>query len=138
MPFALMPFLAVCLLNAVHGYADVIDKLPGFLKTRLQFFLTPEGAFQVHAFAAVSEVIVTFMGPPLVVVQGYRALMLSFFYFQYVSRRYKTSQQTQQVIGLLVEKADGMFKHPRVPAGVHGVYEKAKYYIGVAASKFAS
>ena len=90
---------------------------------------------QVHAFGAVSEVIVTFMGPMLVVVQGYRALLLSFFYFQYVSRRYKVNAQTVQVVGLFVQKADGIFKHRFVPAPLQAVYTRFKYFVGLAADK---
>lgn len=78
------------------------------------------------------------MGPPLAVVQGYRALLLTFLYFQYVSRRYKTSQQTVQVVGLFVQKLDGVATHRFVPAPVQQVYTKAKYYVGLAADKLGS
>jgi len=138
MPFALMPFLATCLLNVVHGYRDILAKLPAFAKDRLEFLTTAEGSMQVNAFGAVSEVIVTFMGPPLVLIQGYRALMLSFFYFQYVCRRYKTNEQTVHVVGLFVQKADGICKHRFVPAAVHPLYDKVKGLIRMAANRFGS
>jgi len=138
MPFALMPFLAGAFHNVVHGYRDAIARAPAMVKTRLEYFLTDEGAFQVHAFGAVSEVIVTFMGPPLVVVQGYRALLLTFFYFQYVSRRYKSNPQTVQVVGLFVQKLDGVAQHRWVPPPVQAVYAKLKYFVGLAADRLGS
>ena len=90
---------------------------------------------QVHAFGAVSEVIVTFMGPMLVVVQGYRALLLSFFYFQYVSRRYKSNPQTVQTVRLFVEKLDGICKHRFVPSPMQAAYDRIKYFVGLFAGK---
>lgn len=135
MPFALMPFLTGALHNAIHGFAPQIAVLPDFLKSRLQYMQTQEGAFQIAAFGAVSEVIVTFMGPLLAVVQGYRAMLLTFFYFQYVCRRYKTNPQTVQTVGLFVEKLEGVCKHRLVPAPVQNVYSRLKYFVGLAASK---
>lgn len=117
---------------------DILAKLPAFAKDRLEFLTTAEGSMQVNAFGAVSEVIVTFMGPPLVLIQGYRALMLSFFYFQYVCRRYKTNEQTVHVVGLFVQKADGICKHRFVPAAVHPLYDKVKGLIRMAANRFGS
>jgi len=136
MPFALMPFLTGAFLNAVHGFAGPIASLPEFAKSRLVYFTTAEGIFQAHAFGAVSEVIVTVMGPMLIVVQGYRALLLTFFYFQYVARRYKTNQQTSQSVRLLTEKVDGVVNHRLVPAPLRAVYGKAKNLIGFAANRF--
>ena len=136
MPFALMPFLAVAFLNVVHGYAAQIAKLPGFLATRLQFFTTPEGTFQAQAFGAVSEVIVTFMTPALIVVQGARAGILSFFYFQYVARRYNTNPQTKQTVLLLVERLDGFAGHRLVPAPVKRLYDSAKGFVAMVAARF--
>ena len=90
---------------------------------------------QVHAFGAVSEVIVTFMGPMLVVVQGYRALLLSFFYFQYVSRRYKSNPQTVQTVRLFVDKLDSFGNHRMVPGGFKNLYAKLKQLVALAADK---
>merc|ERR1719378_1473134 len=106
-----MPFLSGALLNVVHGFGPQIAALPEAIRTRVQYLTPPEGAFQVAAFGAVSEVIVTFMGPMLIVLQGFRAAALTFFYFQYVCRRYNTNPQTVQVVGLFVQKADGICKH---------------------------
>jgi hypothetical protein len=89
----------------------------------------------VHAFGAVSEVIVTFMGPMLVVVQGPRAALLSFFYFQYVCRRYKSNSQTVQTVQIFVQKLDGWCKHRFVPAPLQHVYERAKRAVGWVAGK---
>ena len=138
LPFALMPFLTGCLLNAVHGFQAPIQSLPDFLKSRLLYFTTPEGVFQLNAFGAVSEVIVTFMGPLLVVVQGYRALLMSFFFFQYVARRYKSNQQTQQTVMIFTQKADGWFKHRLVPMPLQNVYMNAKTYVAWGADKLGS
>jgi len=135
MPFALMPFLTAPFLNVIHGYREVITKLPAFMRTRLEFFTTDEGAFQVSSFGAVSEVIVTFMGPALAVVQGYRALILTFFYFQYVARRYKSNQLTVQVVGLFVGKIDGVLKHRLVPSPLQQGYEQIKSLIGTIANR---
>jgi len=135
MPFALMPFLSIAFLNVVHGYAGYIAKLPEFARSRLIFFTTPEGTFQVNAFGVVSEIIVTFMGPMLFVVQGARALVLSFLYFQYVCRRYKTNAQTVQTVRLFVEKVDGIGKHRYVPAPIQTAYGRVKWAIGFAAEK---
>ena len=59
------------------------------------------------AFAAVSEVIVCMMSPLVMVVQGARAAVLVFFYFQYVARRHAESYWTQQAVKALTDKADG-------------------------------
>lgn len=47
MPFALMPFLAQAFLNVLHGYRGAIGMLPEFAKSRLEYFFTDEGSFQV-------------------------------------------------------------------------------------------
>merc|ERR1711904_533148 len=131
MPFALMPFLALAFLNAVHAYADTLTpKLPAFLGSRLTYFKSEEGIFQVHAFGAVSEVIVTFMSPLLIVVQGLRAGLIGFFYFQYVVRRYRSNQATVQTVQMLVEKIDGVLKHRYAPAFLQNVYVRLKRAVG--------
>jgi len=135
MPFALMPFLTGCLLNVVHGFTPQIQQLPEIVRSRLLYFVTPEGSFQVSAFGAVSEVIVTFMGPLLVVVQGTRALLLTFFYFQYLSRRYRSNEQTVQCVRLFEEKADSILKHRLVPPPLQAAYERLKGLIRFASSK---
>jgi len=138
MPFALMPFMSVAFLNVITAFSGYLSKLPGFLRTRAEFFLTPEGVMSAQAFGTVSEVIVTFMSPMLVVVQGYRAALLGFFYFQYVARRYKSNAQTVQVVQLLVERVDGISQHRLVPAPVQQVYTKAKSLIAMAADRFGT
>lgn len=135
MPFALMPFLTGALTNAVAGYKGVIAKLPAFARTRLEYLDSAEGQFQVHAFGTVSEVIVTFMGPLLVVVQGYRAALLSFFYFQYVCRRYRSNPSTVQTVSLFVGKVESVCKHRYVPAPAQRGYETIKGAITWAAGK---
>ena len=92
----------------------------------------------VQAFGTVSEVIVTFMSPMLVIVQGYRAALLGFFYFQYIARRYKSNPQTVQVVRLLLERLDGVFHHRFVPAPLQGVYTKVKSLLAMAAQRFGS
>ena len=74
-------------------------------------------------------------GPFFCVVQGYRALLLTFFYFQYVARRYRVSQMTVQTVTLLVQKVDGIAAHRLVPAPLHAVYSKAKWAVGKAAER---
>jgi hypothetical protein len=130
MPFALMPFLSVAFVNVCHTYAPTAARLPAFISTRVQYFTTPEGTFQVHAFGAVSEVMVTFMSPLLVVVQGYRAALLGFLFLQYVARRYKANPQTSLIVGLLVERLDGIAQHRFVPSPVHALYRRAKSAVG--------
>jgi len=135
MPFALMPFLTGALLNVVHGFQPQLQQLPEIIRSRVQYLITPEGAFQIAAFGAVSEVIVTFMGPLLVVVQGTRAMLMTFFYFQYLSRRYRTNEQTVQVVRLFEEKADGICKHRLVPAPLQAGYDRVKGLIRFASTK---
>jgi len=134
-PFALMPFLSTCFLNVVHTYAGALSKLPSFLSSKLEYFRTAEGLFQVHAFGAVSEVIVTFMMPLLVVVQGYRALLLWFFYFQYLVRRHRTNPTTVQTVQMLMQKLDGIAHHRFAPAILQTLYTRAKSLVSLAAEK---
>ena len=49
MPFALMPFLAGAFLNVIHGFESQIASMPEFMRSRLVYFTTAEGAFQVSA-----------------------------------------------------------------------------------------
>ena len=137
MPFALMPFLSLAFLNVCHTYGSKVANLP-FLGPRIVYFTTPEGTFQVLAFGAVSEVMVAFMTPMLIVLQGYRAGMLSFFFFQYVSRRYKSNPQTAQTVRMLVERIDGFAEHRFVPGVVGTLYRKAKGLVASAAQRFGS
>ena len=69
MPFALMPFLSLAFLNVCHTYGSKVANLP-FIGPRIVYFTTPEGTFQVLAFGAVSEVMVAFMTPMLIVLQA--------------------------------------------------------------------
>ena len=138
MPFALMPFLAPAFLNVCHTYGTQLAKLPGFISSRAAYMTTAEGTFQVQAFGAVSEVIVTFMTPMLIAVQGLRAAILSFFFFQYVSRRYKSNPQTVQTLRLFVERVDSLFAYRFVPGGVRAMYEKVKGLIGSLATRFGN
>ena len=78
-----------------------------YLIPKAQYLLTDEGGQMVGAFAAVSEVIVCMMSPLVMVVQGARAAVLVFFYFQYVARRHAESYWTQQAVKALTDKADG-------------------------------
>jgi len=137
MPFALMPFLSLAFLNVCHTYVSKLATLP-LIGSRVVYFTTPEGTFQVQAFGAVSEVIVTFMTPMLIVVQGYRAALLSFFFFQYVARRYRSNSQTSQTVRLLVERVDGIANHRFVPAVVRTIYGKAKGLIAAGAQRFGT
>jgi len=136
-PFALMPFMAVALLNVCHAYKDIGAKLPGPLGTmigpRMAFFDTPEGAFQVRSFSAVSELIVAVMTPMLVAVHGARAGILAFFYFQYVVRRHRTNELTQQAVTLLNQQVTGMLSHRFVPGPFMVLYGKIKMLVGKAA-----
>ena len=136
MPFALMPFLSVAFVNVCHAYAGKLAGLP-LIGSRVVYFTTAEGTFQAQAFGAVSEVIVTFMTPMLIVVQGYRAGLLAFF-FQYVARRYKSNPQTKQTVGLLVERIDGIAAHRFVPGGVRTIYGKVKGLVAAGAERFGS
>ena len=45
----------------VHGYASQIAMLPEFARSKLAYLQSQEGSYQLHAFGAVSEVIVTVM-----------------------------------------------------------------------------
>jgi len=136
MPFALAPFLAMAFLNTC---AAAKGRLPGalsFVATRLDYFTTGEGSMQVHAFGAVSEVIVALMSPLLIVVQGIPAALLGFFYFQYVVRRYRTNHFTVQAVTLLAERTDGVLCHRFVPAPLQTLYRKAKGLISFVATRF--
>jgi hypothetical protein len=137
MPFALMPFLSVAFVNVCHAYAGKLAGLP-LIGSRVVYFTTAEGTFQAQAFGAVSEVIVTFMTPMLIVVQGYRAGLLAFFFFQYVARRYKSNPQTKQTVGLLVERVDGIAAHRFVPGGVRTIYGKVKGLVAAGAERLGS
>ena len=92
----------------------------------------------MHAFGAVSEVIVTFMSPMLIVLQGHRAALLSFFYFQYVARRYKSNPQTVQTVGLLVQRLDGFGNHRLVPGPVKVLYGRVKGAVAWVAGRFGN
>jgi hypothetical protein len=74
MPFALMPFLSLAFLNVCHAYGRAAAKLPGpvgpYVGGKMAYCTTDEGAMQVSAFGAVSEVIVAVMAPLLCVIQG--------------------------------------------------------------------
>ena len=76
------------------------------------------------------------MTPALIVVQGARAGILSFFYFQYVARRYNTNPQTKQTVLLLVERLDGFAGHRLVPAPVKRLYDSAKGFVAMVAARF--
>ena len=60
---------------------------------------------------------------------------MSFFFFQYVSRRYKSNQQTQQTVMIFTQKADGWFKHKYVPQPLQNVYAKVKAIVAFGADK---
>eukprot|EP00322_Chrysochromulina_rotalis_P018573 CAMPEP_0115859474 /NCGR_PEP_ID=MMETSP0287-20121206/16633_1 /TAXON_ID=412157 /ORGANISM="Chrysochromulina rotalis, Strain UIO044" /LENGTH=389 /DNA_ID=CAMNT_0003313773 /DNA_START=12 /DNA_END=1181 /DNA_ORIENTATION=+ len=141
-PFALMPFLAGALLNACIAFKGAASSLPGPLKSligdRVTFLTTQEGTFQVHSFGAVSEAIVATMTPLLCIVQGMRAALLGFFFFQYVVRRYRTNELTVKAVDLLVERINDIFAHKYMPAPLQTVYSKAKSLIGMAAQKLVS
>jgi len=134
LPFALMPFLAIAFLNVCYAYKDLGARLPGPLGTmvgpRMAFFTTEEGAFQVRSFGAVSEVVVAVMSPLLCVVQGARAAILGFFYFQYVVRRYRSNQFTQLAVGHFDERVGSLLSHRFVPAPLKMVYARFKGLIG--------
>eukprot|EP00325_Prymnesiales_sp_UTEX-LB-985_P023884 CAMPEP_0174720684 /NCGR_PEP_ID=MMETSP1094-20130205/34191_1 /TAXON_ID=156173 /ORGANISM="Chrysochromulina brevifilum, Strain UTEX LB 985" /LENGTH=361 /DNA_ID=CAMNT_0015921209 /DNA_START=84 /DNA_END=1169 /DNA_ORIENTATION=+ len=134
MPFALMPFLAIALLNVCYAYKDVAARLPGplgsMLGPRMAFFTTEEGAFQVRSFGAVSEVVVAVMSPLLIVVQGARAAILGFFYFQYVVRRYRTNQFTQLAVSHFDERVGSMLSHRFAPAPLKMIFVRFKALIG--------
>jgi len=136
MPFALAPFLAVAFLNVC---ATAKGRLPGalsFVATKLDYFTTSEGSMQVHAFGAVSEVVVALMSPLLIFVQGVPAALLGFFYFQYVVRRHRTNHFTVQAVTLLTERTDGIFCHRFVPAPLQALYRKGKGLVGFLATRF--
>ena len=141
-PFALMPFLSRALINVCNAYKEVGEKLPGplgrIVGPRMAYFTTGEGQMQANAFGAVSEVIVTVMTPLLIVVQGLRAALLGFFYFQYVVRRYRTNQLTVQAVTLFLERTDGFFSHRFVPTPVNTLYRRFKTGISYIAEKFVN
>ena len=137
-PFALMPFLALALLHSVHAVKEPAQKLPGplstFVGSRVAQLCTPEGQFQIASFGAVSEVILAVMTPVLCLVQGFRAALLGFFFFQYVVRRSRSNEMTMKALDLLNERADGIFRHRYVPAPLQNVYSNAKKFIGRAST----
>ena len=63
MPFALMPFLSIALLNVCAALKGHTDKMPGFIGSRIAWFAGEEGTMHAQSFGAVSEVIVTMMSP---------------------------------------------------------------------------
>ena len=68
LPFAIVPFGAYAVHSVASNYGSaVVPKLPGFIKgvlePRLAFLLTEEGANMVHAFAAISELMVLLAAP---------------------------------------------------------------------------
>ena len=139
MPFALMPFLAGPMVNACLAFKPHTAKLPGPLASvigdRVVYLTTPEGQMQARAFGAISEVICAFMAPLLCIVQGLRAAIMGFFFFQYVVRRYRTNELTVTTTNLLIDKADGLFRHRYVPAPLQNLYAKLKSFIALAANK---
>ncbi|KOO52742.1 phosphopantothenoylcysteine decarboxylase [Chrysochromulina tobinii] len=137
-PFALMPFLALALLHSVHAVKEPAQKLPGplstFVGSRVAQLCTPEGQFQIASFGAVSEVILAVMTPVLCLVQGFRAALLGFFFFQYVVRRSRSNEMTMKALELLTERSDSVFRHRYVPAPLQIVYSNAKKFIGRAST----
>ena len=74
------------------------------------------------------------MTPVLCLVQGFRAALLGFFFFQYVVRRSRSNEMTMKALDLLNERADGIFRHRYVPAPLQNVYSNAKKFIGRAST----
>ena len=139
MPFALMPFLCVSLVNVCHAYGATISKLPKpigtYVGSRALYLTTPEGEMQAFAMGAVSEVIIAVMTPLLCLVQGSRAAILGFFYFQYVVRRHRSNPLTVQSLELLVKQLDGVFQHRWSPAPLQTIYRRGKSGVAWAAQK---
>jgi len=138
LPFAIMPFAAVAVQNVCRAYAPLIQKLPGFVSQRAAFLLTEEGGQMVHAFAAVSEVVVCFMSPLVILAQGFRVAVVLFFYLQHIARRYESNFWTKQAVSQLTLKLDGFFSHRWCPAPVGMIYTRVKGVVGLAINKIKS
>ena len=89
----------------------------------------------MQAFGAVSELIVAVMSPLLVVLQGHRAAVLGFFFFQYVVRRYRVNALTVQAVGLLTSRVDGALNHKWCPRALGLAFGKLKAAVKWAAGK---
>ena len=90
LPFGIMPFICVALLNVLPAVQGVASGVP-LLGPKLVWLNSDEGKMSVHSFGSVCEVMVSFMSPLLIAVQGVRMAVLSFVYFQYVVRRKRTT-----------------------------------------------
>ena len=95
----------------------------------------PRAPSAPQAFAAISELMVVLMAPLQLAMHGMRVVVLSGFYFQYVSRRYAASFWTQQAVAIISQKASGLFHHRYCPAPIGMLYDKLYLAIGWAAAK---
>lgn len=140
LPFAIVPFGAYAVHSVASNYGSaVVPKLPGFIKgvlePRLAFLLTEEGANMVQAFAAISELMVLLAAPLQLAVHGFRVVVLTGFYFQYVSRRYAASFWTKQAVVVISAKTHGFFHHAYCPSPIGMLYDKLVVLIGSLAAR---
>jgi hypothetical protein len=129
LPFALVPFAT----HAVHAVAGsygaaLQGRMPAlvqrYTQPRLSWLLTAEGGSMVEAFAAISELMVLLMVPVHLLLHGFRLLVLTVLYFQYVSRRHAASFWTRQATTILAEKASGFFHHRYCPSPIGALYDR--------------
>ena len=88
-----------------------------------------------QAFGAVSEIIVAGLVPMSVVTQGFRALPVTFLYFQHVARRHATSQLHQQAVSALATNLGGVFNHRYAPSFLGRLFDRLKSLVALLASK---
>lgn len=138
-PFGIVPFAAYAVHSVATNYGGVVQKLPAFLQgvlqPRLTYLCSEEGSSMVQAFAAISEVMVLVLAPLQIVVHGARVLVLTGFYFQYVSRRHANSFWTKQAVSVLSEKAQNLFHHRFCPGPVGMVFDKLLALVGNLAAR---
>ena len=135
-PFALMPFLSLSLANlGVACPPRLRAAMPTPIRDRLAYLSSSEGVMQVHAFGAVSELIVASMLPVLsLITRQSRLIALTLFWLQYVVRRTRTNQLSRQALDVIVAKADSLLSHRLVPSMARSAFDAFKTTLSRAAT----